>query len=112
MAVPLAGLLAAVLARKTVAGVEGWRMMLFVPIVGAALIWLVRRGLPESPRWLAEHGRLQEADNILKDIEEIIFRRTGQPLTSPVYTTAPLLSFHGEFIELFRGELLRRTLMM
>ncbi|MDF2435152.1 MAG: hypothetical protein JWP44_4783, partial [Mucilaginibacter sp.] len=68
MAVPLAGLLAAVLARKMIAGVQGWRIMLFVPIVGAALIWLVRRGLPESPRWLAEHGRLEEADNILRDV--------------------------------------------
>jgi putative MFS transporter len=112
MAVPLAGLLAALLARKTVAGVQGWRMMLFVPIIGAALIWLVRRGLPESPRWLAEHGRLQEADSILKSVEETIVRRTGQPLPDPPYSPAPPASSHGEFTELFRGVLLRRTLMM
>jgi putative MFS transporter len=112
MAVPLAGLLAAVLTRKTVAGVQGWRMMLFVPIVGAALIWLVRRGLPESPRWLAEHGRLQEADRILKGVEETVVRRTGQPLPNPLDIPAPPVSSRREFTELFRGVLLRRTLMM
>jgi putative MFS transporter len=56
-AVPLAAILATVLARKTVAGLDGWRVMLLVPTVGAIFIWWVRRGLPESPRWLAEHGR-------------------------------------------------------
>src|SRR5260370_41000386 len=88
MAVPLAGLLAAVLARKTVAGVQGWRMMLFVPIVGAVLIWLVRRGLPESPRWLAEHGRLQGADSILDGVEGTILRRTGPTLPAPLWLPA------------------------
>jgi MFS transporter, putative metabolite:H+ symporter len=112
LAVPLAGMLAAVLARKTVAGIQGWRMMLFVPIVGAVLIWLVRKGLPESPRWLAEHGRLQEADSILNGVEETIVRRTGHPLPDPLSIPAPAASSRGEFSELFNGVLLRRTLMM
>ena len=50
-AVPLAGLLAALLAHKSLDGVEGWRLMLLVPVIGAVLIWWVRTGLPESPRW-------------------------------------------------------------
>lgn len=41
--------------------VESWRLMLgFGAIPALIIIWL-RRGTPESPRWLAAHGREQEA---------------------------------------------------
>jgi MFS transporter, putative metabolite:H+ symporter len=38
-AVPLAAILSTVLARKTVAGLDGWRLMLLVPSIGAVLVW-------------------------------------------------------------------------
>ena len=111
-AVPLAGILAAILARKTLAGVEGWRIMLLVPTVGAAFIWWVRRGLPESPRWLVEHGRSGEADAILNDIEAAILKRVGAPLppVGPI-ALAPTEDGRG-YVELFQGQLLKRSLML
>ncbi|MBT1161103.1 MULTISPECIES: MFS transporter [Bifidobacterium] len=46
-----------------------WRP-LFVGIgVVAAVIWWLRRDIPESPRWLAVHGRYDEADAIVKEME-------------------------------------------
>lgn len=46
-----------------------WRP-LFVGIgVVAAVIWWLRRDIPESPRWLAVHGRYDEADAIVKQLE-------------------------------------------
>ena len=36
---------------------------------GAAIIWWLRRDIPESPRWLAVHGRYDEADAIVKQLE-------------------------------------------
>jgi putative MFS transporter len=111
-AVPLAGVLATVLARRTVAGLEGWRLMLLVPTVGAILIWWVRRGLPESPRWLAEHGRGHEARAILDGIEVRISRKIRGPLRPPEsIVEAPRYARRG-FLDLFRGELLQRTVML
>ncbi|KFI94216.1 Major facilitator superfamilymetabolite/H symporter [Bifidobacterium saguini DSM 23967] len=46
-----------------------WRP-LFVGIgLIAAVIWWLRRDIPESPRWLAVHGRYNEADAIVKQLE-------------------------------------------
>jgi putative MFS transporter len=111
-AIPLAAILATVLARKTVAGLDGWRAMLLVPIIGAIFIWWVRRGLPESPRWLAEHGRGAEAQTILDDIEARITQRIPGPLPpiEPAAST-PMTGQRG-FADLFRGQLLQRTLML
>ena len=112
-AIPLAGLLAAMLARKSFGGVEGWRLLLLVPAIGALLIWWVRKGLPESPRWLAEHGRGAEAAGIVERVEALVERRTGRPLPTPEATAVgALMVREGAFRELFKGELGRRVLIM
>jgi putative MFS transporter len=112
LAVPVAGILSTVLARKTVAGIAGWRLILLVPAIGAILIWWVRRGLPESPRWLAEHERGAEAEAILDGVEESIRHGTGLPLPEPDLSPAEPPQSPAGFSDLFRGALLRRTLMM
>jgi putative MFS transporter len=111
-AVPLAGILAVVLAHRTVLGMHGWRVVLLVPVVGATLIWWVRRGLPESPRWLAEHGRGAEADAILRRIEATISRRIGAPLALIDVSVPEPSVGQGGYAALFRGPMLRRTLML
>ena len=48
----------------------GWRLALLVgPVIGV-LIWPLRRHLPESPRWLLTHGRADEAERIVAEIEQ------------------------------------------
>ena len=47
------------------------------------LVLLVRRNVPESPRWLFIHGRDQEADRVVASIEDEIQRDTGRPLPEP-----------------------------
>lgn len=65
LAVPALGFLALGLTGRTVLGVDGWRWLLLLGAVGAMFVMLMRRGLPESPRWLAAQGRTEEAQAAL-----------------------------------------------
>lgn len=46
-----------------------WRPMFVAIGVLAGIIWYLRRDIPESPRWLAVHGRYDEADKIVRRLE-------------------------------------------
>ncbi|HZL00287.1 MAG TPA: MFS transporter [Caulobacteraceae bacterium] len=69
LSAPLVAILAWGLIPGNHFGIAGWRWLAFVPGVGAVLVWWVRRALPESPRWLAAHGRPEEADRVMTLIE-------------------------------------------
>lgn len=66
---PAAGFLAHSLIGTTVVGIPGWRWMFVFGSLGALVIWLLRRRLPESPRWLESVGRLDEAAQIVARME-------------------------------------------
>ena len=57
----------------------GWRLAFLLGPVLALVVIFVGRTLPESPRWLMTHGRVEEAERELAKIEEIV-RSTGQEL--------------------------------
>jgi putative MFS transporter len=61
LGVPAAHLLGYALARHDPFGIAGWRWLTFTPCAGALLVWLLRRGIPESPKWLAERNRPRRA---------------------------------------------------
>jgi putative MFS transporter len=81
--VPVVALLAWLLVPQTILGLDGWRWVVIIGSLGAVPVWWIRRRLPESPRWLAERGRLVEAGRIVARMEESVAAETGRPLPSP-----------------------------
>ncbi len=49
-------------------GPEAWRYVLASPAVIGVVLFLIRIGTPESPRWLISKGRHEEADRIIKRV--------------------------------------------
>jgi MFS family permease len=56
----------------------GWRTAFALGAVLAVGILFVRRSVPESPRWLFIHGREDEAERIVTEIEERVKSETGR----------------------------------
>jgi MFS transporter, putative metabolite:H+ symporter len=51
---------------------SGWRVMLAIPGIAAAVVFLFRLRLVESPRWLTSRGRNAEAEAIVRAIEATV----------------------------------------
>nr|WP_221462812.1 MFS transporter [Streptomyces olivoverticillatus] len=58
----------------------GWRLTFGMGVILGLVILLVRRQVPESPRWLFIHGRSTEAEQLVTTIEKRIETEKGAPL--------------------------------
>lgn len=65
---------------------EGWRLAFLIGAVLGLFILLMRFWIPESPRWLVLHGRVEEARQIVEDIERTVTARGHRFDPGPVPT--------------------------
>jgi putative MFS transporter len=123
MAVPVAALLSWLLLPRAPLGISGWRYAAAFPLLATAVAWWVYRVLPESPRWLLQHGQLATAERLVSTMESRVRAETGREL--PMVTPAKVepvniqggpgglgLPGGSGFGELFRPPYLRRTGML
>ena len=91
-------------------GIAGWRWVVAFPVLGALLVWWIRRELPESPRWLAQRGRIEEAERITAAIEARISAETKAPLPIPAAPVPETGS--ASFSELWKSPYGNRAIML
>jgi putative MFS transporter len=112
IAVPIVAFAAWQLGDKTVLGLDGWRWIVLLGALAAVGVWFIQIHLPESPRWLADHGRLGEADAVVSRLEAAVEASTGQPLPSPAAHAEAPVDGHVRLSAIFGPALLGRTLLL
>ncbi|HEY8617914.1 MFS transporter [Phenylobacterium sp.] len=66
----------------------GWRLAFVVGGLLALIVIWIRRYIPESPRWLMTHGRPEEAEAVVREIERRVERHTAMP---PIFAPPPTI---------------------
>ena len=66
----------------------GWRCAFAIGAMLGLIVIFFRRCIPESPRWLVIHGRNDEAEQIVAEVERKILETNAAPITDPGYNTA------------------------
>ncbi len=84
-------------------GSEAWRWMLLTSALPCLLVLPLRIGMPESPRWLTNHGFSDKAARIVRD-------KVGSNVAPPPQTLAPPAT-HGRWRQLLSPAWRTRTLV-
>ncbi|KWR76342.1 MFS transporter [Cupriavidus sp. IDO] len=92
----------------------GWRTVFALLAIPAVFVLIVRRLVPESPRWLEHAGRHAEAEAVMRDIEARVMRSAGvATLPAPARRLmAPPVRGRGALREIWSGAYRRRTTMV
>jgi MFS transporter, putative metabolite:H+ symporter len=92
--------------------IDGWRWLLIVGSLGAAVIWAFQRSLPESPRWQETRGDETGADATTARIEASARRELGLGELPPPERTARAAPGEARLREVFAPPYRRRSAML
>ena len=113
LVVPVVAYLSYVLVPVSPLGLDGWRWVAAIGATGALVVWFLRRGVPESPRWLIRHGRTAEAEAATAAIEQAVAADLrGEPLPPVGSHVLDDLQAPGDFAEIWSPAYRSRTIMM
>jgi MFS transporter, putative metabolite:H+ symporter len=110
--VPVVAFISWLLVPRTILGLDGWRWVVIIGSIGAAVIWWIRLRLPESPRWLAQHGKLAEADRIVAEMERAAEAQIGGKLPAPQLVEGESETKSGAWTEMWSAQYRGRTIML
>ncbi|MBO0656153.1 MFS transporter [Streptomyces triculaminicus] len=120
--VPAVGFAALWLVPLSPLGIDGWRWLFIAGSLGSAVVWILRRRLIESPRWLAAVGRREEAERLVAAMEAEI-PAAARTTTATAPAPAPVPAAEGPVADgpapekprlssVFRAPFRRRTIML
>lgn len=90
-----------------------WRMVFILEGIPAIFVLVVRRFVPESPRWLATSGQHERAEQVMAEMERKVQERLpGVTLPQPQVAVATTISTGGGIGALWSKAFARRTTML
>jgi putative MFS transporter len=111
LGVPLASVLSKVLVNATFL-MAGWRWLLVVGALGALIVWWIRRGLPESPRWFEIRQKTASAEAAVSAFEQAAMRELHLSALPPPALAVVEPPKRLTLAESFRGVYAKRTIML
>lgn len=111
LGVPIAGLLSKVLVSTTFL-IAGWRWLLVMGALGALIVWWMRRGLPESPRWFEIRQKTTDAEAAISAIEQAAMRELHLAELPPPALTVVEPPKRATLAESFSGIYAKRAIML
>lgn len=112
LSVPAVALMSWWLVPHTFFDLSGWRYVVIAGAVASLIIWVVRKGLPESPRWLLQKGRFQDVRAVMKKMEQRCGMSEQPDFPEPAGKPLSSLPAKGRFKDIWSPQYRGRTVML